>query len=50
LVLRMEVRIFPRSLMDAFFHAGATESAWGNLLTFLSPITTRRGPLITGSE
>lgn len=44
-----EVRTFPRSLMDAFFHAGATESAWGNLLKFLSPITTRRGLLIAGS-
>lgn len=50
LVLHMEVRIFPRSLMDAFFHAGATESAWRNLLKFLSPITTRRGSLIAGSE
>jgi hypothetical protein len=50
LVPRMEVRTFPRSLMDAFFHAGATESAWGNLLKFLSPITISRGLLIAGSE
>lgn len=46
----MDLRILRRSLMDAFFRAGATESAWGNLLKFLSPITTRRGPLIAGSE
>lgn len=49
LVPLIEVRTFPQSLMDAFFHAGATESAWGNLLKFLSPITTKRGLLIAGS-
>ena len=46
----MDLRILPQALMEAFFRAGATESAWGNLLKFLSPITTRRGPLIAGSE
>ena len=46
----IEVGTFPRSLMDAFFHAGATEGAWENLLKFLSPLTTRRGLLIAGSK
>jgi hypothetical protein len=41
---------FPRSLLEAFVHAGDDRVGWGKLLDFLSPITTTKGLEIKVSE
>ena len=41
---------FPRSLLEAFVHAGDDRAGWENLLRFLSPITTTKGLQIKVSD
>jgi hypothetical protein len=41
---------FPRSLLEAFVHAGDGREGWGKLLRFLSPITVTKGLQIKVSD
>jgi predicted DNA-binding transcriptional regulator YafY len=43
LVPVFEIVDFPRSLLEAFVHAGDDRNGWGELLRFLSPITITKG-------
>ena len=43
LVPVFEIVEFPRSLLEAFVRAGDDRDGWGELLHFLSPISTRKG-------
>ena len=43
LVPRFEIVDFPRSLLKAFVRAADDRDGWGELLEFLSPITTTKG-------
>ena len=45
-----EIVDFPRSLLEAFVHAGDDRVGWGELLRFLSPITITGGLQIEGSK
>ena len=42
-VLGAETTALPRSLVDVFVRGPDQQQAWGRLLQFLSPITTRQG-------
>ena len=50
LVPVFEIVDFPRSLLEAFVHAGDDRDGWGKLLRFLSPITTTKGLEIKVSD
>jgi hypothetical protein len=41
---------FPRSLLEVFVHAADDQDGWGELLGFLSPISTTKGLKITISQ
>jgi len=43
LVPVLKIAHFPRSLLEAFVRAGDDRDGWGDLLRFLSPITTTKG-------
>ena len=45
-----EIVDFPRSLLEAFVHAGNDRDGWKRLLRFLSPITTAKGLEIKVSD
>jgi len=45
-----EIVDFPRSLLEAFVHAGNDRDGWERLLCFLSPITTAKGLEIKVSD
>ena len=50
LVPVFEIVDFPRSLLEAFVRAGQDRDGWGELLRFLSPISTTKGLQIKVSE
>jgi hypothetical protein len=50
LVPAFQIVDFPLSLLHAFVRAGDDRVGWGNLLRFLSPISTRKGLQIKVSD
>jgi len=50
LVPVFEIVDFPRSLLEAFVHAADDRDGWGDLLRFLSPISTTKGLEIKVSD